>query len=143
MSAYVIDDKTMARVLRAFTACDHLGYKIAGYSADVKRMPEDNKNATLRAIADALYRANNRAVNQRYNLKNKAPKFNGKIPIFNTDATKQELCDIAKALDCLLYQMSEGTVFNSRIFRELERIAGNIGREIARRCSEYDFSPWG
>lgn len=143
MSAYVIDDKTMVRVLRAFTACSHYGYTIAGYSADVKRMSEDNQNATLQAIADALYKANNKAVNQRYGLKNKAPKFKGKSPIFNTDATKQELCDISKALDCLLYQMSEGNVFGSRIFMELERIAGNIGREIARRCSEYDFSPWG
>ena len=143
MSAYVIDDKTMSRVLKAFTACSHYGYTIAGYSADVKRMAEDNQIATLQAIANALYRANNRAVNQRYGLKNKAPKFKGKIPILRIDATRAELCDISKALDCLLYQMSEGTVFNSRIFRELERIAGNIGREIARRCSEYDFSPWG
>ena len=143
MSAYVIDDKTMSRVLKAFTACSHYGDKIAGYSANLKGLPEDNQIAFLLAIGNELYRANNRAVNQRYNLKNKAPKFKGKIPLFKIDATKQELCDVLKALDCLLYQLAEGDVINSLIYKQLEKIAGNIGREIARHCSEYDFSPWG
>jgi hypothetical protein len=133
----------MSRVLMAFTACSHYGDKIASYSANLKGAGEDYQVAYLLAIGNALYRANNRAVNQRYSLKNKAPKYKGKIPIVHNGATKRELCDILKALECLLYQMSEGNVFGSRIFNELEKITGNIGREIARRCPEYDAAQWG
>ena len=48
-----------------------------------------------------------------------------------------------KAMRCLLYQACEGAVPNGRLYRELNRVAGELAQRIVQDSPEYEKAPWG
>ena len=48
-----------------------------------------------------------------------------------------------KAMHCLLYQCHEGKVHESRLYGELNRVAGELAQRIVQDLPEYDKACWG
>jgi hypothetical protein len=131
MSAFVVDDSTINRVVTAIC--------YGGVDHDWSRHELErtmNYDLTVRdgctALAQAMHDLNVEAVNQRYN-EHTAPK-----EIRFTETSFGNPCAVLKSLECWLYQCSEGNVPETQLFQEMEKIRNNIARQIARALPEYE-----
>jgi len=88
-------------------------------------------------IGKRLFGMNTAAIKSRYGFLPQRPvfKFAGWA-----EATPVEQF---KAIHCLHYQACEGTVPNGRLYRELNRVAGELAQRIVQGSPEYEKAPWG
>jgi hypothetical protein len=154
MSAYVIDSATMGRVLRGLFARNHYGQIVPLFDGE-HTDPGDRRSADPTELGRKLFAMNVEAVTQRYpdcrenpeNLPGPhgaerlateycAPSVIG----YRRDAA--ELTDFYKAIQCLLYQCSEGDVFESPLFLELQRAAATLACAIVELSPAYQRAGW-
>lgn len=123
MSAYLVDSITIDRFL-------------SGYSRSVKdwKPIEDNK---LSEIGKGFLKLNRKAVNYRYNEKQRYPEYAFK-KVFNVPLSWS-----IKAGNCLKYQCSEGNFDKTKVYKEIEEYLFTLAMHLINNMAEYDAAPWG
>jgi hypothetical protein len=94
---------------------------------------------TAQKVTGELYAANVRAVGQRYNDSSEPETVNITRTGFWPQWSPYQLL---KHLTCLNYQMSEGDVPQSEIYKRLEKLIYSIALSIACESPEYDQAAW-
>ena len=134
MSAFIVSKKTMDRAVMAL--------KLAG---------NDLAATDPTALGSRLYMLNIEAVGQRY--PGESPDT---MPGCYTDGQHPDGTQgykhtaepfytktaALKALDCLIYQCSEGTIPQTELYKEIQDRAGQLARYIVSETKEYDQARW-
>ena len=103
-------------------------------------------------LGDRLYAMNLEAVRVRYDDRSpdalpgsgipEAFKWRVKPANFYDPRERKDWCCYVKALQCLLYQCTEGNVPEYDLYRRIERRINEIDRTIVSGLSEYQEAPW-
>lgn len=135
MSAFVIDDKAMQRVVRGFKKLhsDSPTY----WSNKIAREIPMNEEMDWDLLGEKLFEMNVNAVNQRYGDNEKPNPFKFKEP-FNSP-----LVWSLKAMQSLRYQCSEGNVPELPLYHLLDSACGSLAEKICRQLPEYENADWG
>jgi hypothetical protein len=145
MSAFVIDEGTMNRVVRAICHKNRYGQVIRKFMG----IDTSERDAPTR-IGRLLFTLNIEAVMQRYPDCEEKP---GKLPgSYDAPVLPQTyrakinpmgtLVDGYKAVRCLIYQCSEGDVDQSECYRALDAAAGEIAHCIVSGLPAYEAAGW-
>lgn len=147
MSAYIVNEETMDVIINHlyFTATRNQGRAEYCYRGITELKPDTEEEA--QALGDALYQLNLDAVMQRYSVctiddlpgpigwKPGQWKFTHTIPPPAVRAYK--------AMQCLLYQCSEGDVPEQMLYRRLEETKRDLAEKIVDSLPQYEAAPWG
>lgn len=132
MSAYVVEDRTIDRILTYLTMdAEAVPSLLPRVAAAAGARPGDAS-----AIGRALLAMNVRAVNARYSEHAAAPAYTW-TPAMADDA------QYAKSLDCYMYQCSEGDVPDEPLYAAMEHVRRFLGADLVRRLPDYEEAEWG
>lgn len=147
MSAYVCKTETFARIytgLQIFNS-DSFPYTLRAINDlldFVTGLDKSSKNNFARIITE-LYVLNVEAVNERY----------GETATTVIDEqTFYEICCLTpcgtfhqfyKTIECLHYQMSEGTVSQTELYKLVGNLMNNICIDIVHKSNMYNEAKWG
>lgn len=138
MSAFVVKDATINRVV-TFLATDRESdyirrqiYKRLGVNLASDIGPE--------TLGNLMFSLNCDAVNQRYG-ENEAAQFRKLDYSFRPEIHCNRLMAY-KALECWMYQCSEGNIDENNLYQVMERVQGWIAEMIVTRSAEYDRLGW-
>jgi hypothetical protein len=144
MSAFVGSARLYARVYAGISADErldqrHATQKLAAAAAEWRR-PEDGDDMRP-AIMRGLYELNVKAVNHRYD-----EDTGGALPPSYEAAVGADMtaahCYL-KALQCLHYQMSEGTEVPAHpLYKAVEFAIAMLAQHIVERLPEYAAADW-
>lgn len=140
MSAYIVDDITINKIVSAIRYAREYGGRIypQPWKASLLEIDTQEQAATL---AQNMFKMNCHAVDCRYG-KNEAEKFrpldfeyrsvifSGKVKVY-------------KALRCFLYQCAAGDAPEQELFKQLESYGGQLASAIVESLPEYELSDWG
>jgi hypothetical protein len=138
MSAFMVSNHLMQKVVTAILQNTDEFATIQNFRGRlVDDPPTDAQCKAAQGIGKRLFSMNATAIKARYGILPQRPvfKFAGW-----TDATPLEQF---KAIRCLLYQSSEGTVPSVRLYSELNRVAGELAQRIVQASPDYERAPWG
>ena len=137
MSSFIVNDKTINRILTFFSSWN--------FSGNIKLKDEfwglvylgidETTEQVLSSIGLLLKELNAKAVSQRYNEKLKVSGF----------SYSEENCNIFQAynhLRCLTYQMMEGNVPETDLYKLLERIENQFEEQIASEHPKVKDAEW-
>jgi hypothetical protein len=153
MSAFVIDTATMHRVIRGLFGRNRWGQLVARFDGEYT-MPGERVSADPTAVGRKLFAMNVDAVRQRYpsDTPDELPgpcdghalpdDYTAPSRGLGRPMTTADMVDAYKAINCLLYQCSEGNVPDSPLYLELERAAGELAGAIVRGMPEYEAAGW-
>ena len=135
MSAYVVDDKTINRIL-AF-----IEYGEAGLEGFCHVLTRHHINVLdLVKLGKKMRRMNEDAVRQRYEESpDMIPDFPFEFSLMPTPSPIQAL----KSLGCYLYQCSEGNIPRRQLFRALKLAEHDLAYSIVVNLPDYDTADWG
>jgi hypothetical protein len=94
------------------------------------------------ATVEDLRKANYDAVNERYAHLGE-PEEIYPITYRNSYFQKWDDFQLIKSLICLRYQMSEGKVFESEIYKRFDKSIGNLAVILLDEWPEFNDSTWG
>jgi hypothetical protein len=146
MSAFVVGEDTMNRVVRAIVCSGHIR-RFGDFDTAI--------GTNARAIGRALYAMNIEAIMQRYpdcrTDPDNMPGWQGceMMPTtyyfgnFRRPMREAELVICLKAMHCLSYQCSEGDVPKTPLFKALEEACGVIAGVVVTSLPGYQSAPWG
>lgn len=86
-------------------------------------------------LGQSLWDMNAEAVDQRYSENNPRTIYR-----YGCEAMNQ--VERYKAMECFLYQCSEGDVPETPLYRDMERIKNELGADIISRLPEYEAASW-
>ena len=134
MSAFVVDDSTINKIVAAVRNDSHmtLQFELLGYLP--KTQPEK--------LAAALFDMNCDGVDQRYEDKPARTDFHPEPFTFRRVLPPTNV-PTYKAVSCLLYQCSEGDVDTTPLYGALESCKEYLAGEIISSLPEYESAPWG
>lgn len=138
MSAWIVENLTMDRVVTAIAGDTWNGRVFVGLNAD----SAEGKDK----IGRALFRANYEAVRARYPNSDPLPgEPYQEHPQTMYRHTGREVSKVQqlKSCQCLSCQMSEGKVPDSQIYLELEKHIHRLQSEVISDSPEYDAADWG
>ncbi len=144
MSEYVLSDEffdQLAEELTTRSFSDSGMYFIPEFTKAPRTYDIEEIETSVRSVVNALREANYEAVNSRYD-ENTAPE----ILIFSnypTEWASWSDIQLLKNLQCLRYQMSEGFVPESEIYKRLETLINDLAVYIVGKTAEYDKAEWG
>lgn len=139
MSAFLVSDGTMDRVVSAISKMrgrtSQAGAPVfAGVVLQGERAEDE--------IAQKLYSMNAQALSARYGDDEKELS----LAFFRSYRWQprgyNKPVEWFKALQCLLYQCSEGDVPQSALFKELDRLCRELADEIISTLPAYRAAPW-
>ena len=140
MSAYVVEDKTINRivtwlsreVITNLSTLDHLAQK---YNVDLVGSNWDNK------LASAMFQLNCDGVNARYG-EGEAQSFR---PLNFTYKTEQyfSLVEVFKSLQCYTYQCCEGDIPETTLYQFFAEMENYLAVKIVTGLPAYDKATWG
>jgi len=140
MSAFVVDDRTINRVL-AFINSDCERNPHIYKPLEEIRLAWDGKDAR-EAIGSMMFDLNIQGVEARYG-KSKSKKLkahNYKYAIESGTSRIQAF----KSLQCWLYQCTEGDIPEaSDLFQAFNDVLNKLARHIVNRLPEYNVADWG
>lgn len=101
-----------------------------------------NKAATKKVLE--LFRANVAAVKYRYAHLSEVTGNQPAEPVITRSVywPKWSHVQLMKHLSCLLYQMSEGEIPETPIYKRLDRLISAIAVSIVNHTPEYDQAAW-
>ena len=138
MSAYVVDDKTVNRIL-SFIEYGEAGVEGNGFLRNVLTRHHINV-LDLAKLGKKMRRMNEDAVRQRYEKStDMIPDFPFEFSLTPTPSPIQML----KSLGCYLYQCSEGNIPRRQLFRALRQAEHDLAYGIVVNLPEYDTADWG
>jgi len=141
MSSFIIDPSTMHNVIRAI--CSPMRFSLPGrlvLGFDV------DKSESWDAIGRVLYAMNVEAVTSRYKDMKRDEFYNGsdyRFPKIPRMLTLKDKVECYKALQCFLYQCSEGRVPETETFKEIAGFEVQLAQAIVSSLPEYNAAPWG
>lgn len=144
MSAYVVDDNTINKIVAFFTLDTAGDAKYLGHHR--------NPLATLgyllgygeeepRRLAKDMFALNVRAVDVRYG-KGQAAEFRP-LDFEYKSVLPQPVVHTIKALGCWLYQCSEGDVPKTPLYIAMAKIRNTLCRCVVYDLPAYNEAPWG
>jgi hypothetical protein len=142
MSAFVVDDRTINRVV-TFLYSSAVRDPASGLASYPKRIEEaaaitaDTESERPSALAAQMHALNARAVNARYSERNRSDGYR-----FLT-ATVENKCQVLKSLLCWLYQCIEGEIPEQPLWIVLNEFSKALALDIVRELPEYHEAEWG
>lgn len=86
-------------------------------------------------LADSLFELNCEALHQRYN--------DDEFPLFQFQQLKApSVIQVYKSLQCFLYQCSEGTVPETKLFKFMEEFSHQLAYQIVTTLPPYKNAEW-
>ena len=138
MSAFMVSNQLMQRVMTAILQNTDEFATIQTFRGCLVDDPlTGTQREAAEQIGKRLFTMNAAAIKARYGTLPQRPAF--KFADW-ADGTRVEQF---KAMRCLLYQACEGAVPNGRLYRELNRVAGELAQRIVQDSPEYEKAPWG
>lgn len=129
MSAYIVDKRTIDRVLNAAYFEDYI-YVEPFENLRSKSIKDIDK------LGQKLWNMNEEAVNQRYSDKQSCPKdYHFSLRGVCIEQGYQSAC-------CLNYQCSEGNVPKKKLYKQLDEFIDALARKIANREAEKAKVEW-
>ena len=131
LSAFVVQDHTINRVLSTLNAHDRRAAETLAFAHDC---------ATLDELGAAMFALNVRAVDARYGegqageFRDLGYQFRLEMPVAMVAALK--------ALNCWLYQCAEGDVPATPLYKAMDELSNRWAHEIVSRLPEYDRARW-
>jgi hypothetical protein len=145
MSAFVVSDKTINRIISFFldNSCDRKNeywYDLEPLR-ELKYLPNiptewDEKNGEK--LAKAMFALNCKAVKDRYGDND---TVDYKLQYGNL-ANNVDVFQIIKHLNCFLYQCSEGKIINTKLYKAIEKVVGNIALTVITSNCKYEAAEW-
>jgi hypothetical protein len=139
MSAFMVKDKTINTIVSFLAdsqfARNHRGWMNYHFNLDL------SKDEAREALGKKLFQMNIDGVNARYG-EGRAEEFR-KLDYrykFNPSLTA---ISAFKALQCFLYQCSEGEVDKTELYQTMNQISGAIAESIVCDLPQYESAPWG
>lgn len=138
MSAYIVNDKTINRIISA--AILHT----LGSLAPAPRLlvPDNPELGDWRSLGSAMRDMNVAAVIARYGLSDSLPGPSPLLPYQFRPVTAPGLIQTIKSLDCYLYQCSEGNVPDWTLYQQLGRWQAELCQHYVTESDEYDKAEW-
>ncbi len=138
MSAYIVENNTIDRILSAINSNRDIGDWI---KRTIKRETGDDLDTAegLTLFGRKLLDMNEKAVNQRY----KGDDNVGVFVDYRFRLVLNSAVDGFKALACLMYQCSEGDVPNSDFYKLMDKIKGAMAEDIVHKMPEWTRAKWG
>jgi hypothetical protein len=132
MSAYIVENQTIDRIITI------IHNHFSNFAVVKICYPELGKYIENRdRLGTELLKMNIDAVSQRYNEKPVYPLYNYRTP--QPVSKMQGL----KSLKCYLYQCSEGDIpEKSLLYKELDKLSGDIAYNIVSKMKKYDAAEW-
>ncbi len=149
MSAFVVDPKTINRVLTFFSRSrsdlkDQIKRELAKIEWDLET--EENRQD----LGQAMYNLNINAVSQRYpncdesNMPGSISTQTGSLIRFRLKVEPCTKHQAFKSLQCWHYQCSEGDCPKlSRLYKAFDRILSILAFSIIYDLPQYDSADWG
>ena len=129
MSAYIVGKKTIDRIV-TYINTKRLQSIDYSYPAIYKAYQGDcNK------LGQNLWKMNVLAVDQLY-------KENNPIDLYHYECQFVDKIQAYKSLQGYLYQCDEGTVSESPLFKDMDRLANELASEIVMDLSAYEKAEW-
>ena len=139
MSAFMVNSNVMAKVVTAILLNLETFDGESTCRTALLAAPTHAQKEAGAEIGRKLFLMNRRALHARYGYSDDNPLAQFFFERW-ADATPVEQF---KAIHCLLYQCSEGTVPNSPLYEELNRSAGELAQRIVQDLADYDKASCG
>lgn len=136
MSAFVVDDSTIDRIVTFFGQHDH------DYLARIFQPLGYDPALEPEAFAQALFDMNCEAVDQRYEDKPARAEFRPTPYRHQTNPNYTDI-QIFKSARCLRYQCSEGDIPETPLFKALDDFIGALAYHVVCQLPEYEKARWG
>lgn len=149
MSAFVVDPKTVNRIVGYLAGQlrrgEYFGRTLEKELNRAEFSVDDRDNQSNLGLA--MYNLNIHAVAQRYpgdTIQTLPGTYeNGVLAPYQFDRLDGVTSIGAyKAIQCLLYQMSEGNVPESALYKALKSIKGKVAAHIVESLPEYEKAVW-
>lgn len=132
MSAYIVEKKTIDRIVtyineKCSADPDYFETRYAAIYAAYRGDP--NK------LGQNLWTMNVKAVDQRY-------RENNPVSLYRYEYRPADNIQVFKSLRGYLYQCTEGDVPESPLYKDLDRLADTIAREIVINLPAYERAEW-
>ena len=143
MSAFIVDDEIINLPL-GFFYTETVGSGV--YDEIPRRLKEAGYNigedeTEIERLAQEMFRLNCEAVNQRYG-EGAAETFR-ELNFKYQFTPETSIAQAYKALECWLYQCTEGDVWESPLYELIKKIANSLAHRIAENTPEYKKARWG
>lgn len=148
MSAYIVSYETLARIAETLAykmTFPNNGNAVFLNVEPIKRVLKDcyfawNKEYMADEIYKRLHAMNAAAVAERYKEEPEATPDTMPTVRRYSDS---ELVELIKAIDCYLYQCSEGDVPENELYKALYDFNVSCYRYKVQSTNEYQRAPWG
>ena len=145
MSAYMVEDKTINKIVAGIEYCVKHGdgsrfptfqqsYLIAFGLTNVNR-------ESLEKLGHILFDMNIESINQRYG-EGEAETFRPLDYQYHVEPPPLAV-HLYKALQCFTYQCYEGDVPETTIYKTLEEFIRDLAQHIVYQLPDYNKAPWG
>lgn len=147
MSAFIVAESCMAKVVRAVVLCMAQTHRTFAGQAISEHGPIADEDKAGTVIGRELYAMNRAAIVERYGESGVADM--GGIPDFTYESpTRRELkrgeaVAAFKACQALAYQCAEGEIDKTELFQELDSVITWLARGIVSELPEYESAAWG
>ena len=131
MSAFIVDEKTIGCVVSHFYHRDS-----RAYVPDAIKQAMGQGEGRYIALGQALWDMNTDAVNWRYGEYSDAPVYE------RFSVVLASRCQTLKAIQCLLYQCSEGNVPERPLYQALREAEHELMDAIISELPEYQQARW-
>ena len=145
MSAFIVDDKTVNRILAQLRCSwESGGHGTTPYPPDDMPQPADPRDYAdaAREVGQQMRDLNVAAVQARYPGGGDLPGPHPLLPYEYQYVPPAPLVATIKSLRCFLYQCSEGTIPERPLFKKLELWMLELSAFVVGRLPEYDAAPW-
>jgi len=138
MSAYIVDDKTINRIVSA--AILHT----LGSLAPAPRLlvPDNPELDDWHSLGSAMRDMNVAAVIARYGPSDSLPGPSPLLPYQFQPVTAPGLVQTIKSLACYLYQCSEGDIPNWRLYQQLDKWQTELCQHYVTESDAYEQAEW-
>jgi hypothetical protein len=138
MSAFMVRNYLMQQVVTAILQNTNEFATIPTFRGQIVDDPPTNAQCkAAEDIGKRLFSMNAAAIKARYGFLPQRPVF--KFASWAAATPVEQF----KTIRCLLYQACEGIVPNGLLYRELNRVAGELAQRIVQDSPDYKKAPWG
>jgi hypothetical protein len=144
MSAYIVDDVTINRIVSGLNYAAHYG----GWNSPLPKPSEELAFDDAAIMGHVLRKMNEESVYQRYPDDNpdELPgpvDENGKNPPYKYDPiVPPSPIQLFKSLQCYLYQCDEGDTDKCKLYQALDQYLNEIAYHVMTNSKEYEAAAW-
>lgn len=140
MSAFMVSDLTydsVALTLGKWSTNSDMMHMMDMFTSDENRNPLD----IVDVFVTKLKICNVEALQQRY--PDHPDMWKEPTPVMAVDGRMLEKVELFKQLTCISYQLSEGDVPESHVYKQLDKLSELLAYHIVVTLPEYDEAYWG